>query len=820
MVNAINMALTPKIKPKTDLAALLKQYEELSGKKAKEPKLSVLQRAGKILTAFNTADPLYKKMYENKSFLKEYGKDIFSNLKAGITGREDKTAPIQKTYKDILVKKGMTDRPGKLDTVDILGLGGDVLFDPSTYLGGFAGKGILKAGGAAVKVAEKAPILGKAMAATKNLFTPEITKMTQGLEAAGLNSQRIYSKIIQAEKGTLNDTMDAVNGLYKQQKLVEKSIGKDRLKEITFLKETGVKTSNELLDNEVVFFNKAFKAIEDSEFKAGILKSKVDGYVRRVATPEYLEKIGSTDNFFAGIPKPLRQKLDFAKARTVDFKTIDEANKWSMGKYGVKMFEDNPYKALAKRTIEHKKAMAIDDLQKFTIKNYGVSEKALADMQKAGDPLASLYVKSTNPAFKGVNIPKPIQQFYDRANTILTNNKEINEFVKLYDKAMNFWKGSVYGWYPASHLTNAIGGYFHDFVAGALNPRLMAETEAVIKGTGTKIGKFSAKDIQGLAKQYGVMGESGFLDVPKALKIGGQEQGKIASTAGKIGQLPREAMGIIENRVRLPMFIDGLKKGMTPSDAAKRVIKFHFDYTPLGLSEFEKTIMKRIIPFYTFSRNIVPLTMEQALLKPYKYALPFKAMRSTGESITPEEQANLPQYLKEKLIQKTGEGKYRAGFNLPFEQAAQIVSNPLKFAWTASSPALKIPGELITGKNVFKGKDIKEDTSGWSYRNAPNFIKKFMEFNESKGKDGTSYYTVNPMKKYAVENFPFLSRIINVLQRQSTGETSAGLVPFKEYNSLPEANKNKVEKEMIKELEAIIQRQGKGYNYEQFIIKK
>ena len=77
---------------------------------------------------------------------------------------------------------------------------------------------------------------------------------------------------------------------------------------------------------------------------------------------------------------------------------------------------------------------------------------------------------------------------------------------------------------------------------------------------------------------------------------------------------------------------DTLLKGGTVDDAFDGIMKFHFDYD--DLSSFERNVVKRVIPFYTWTRKNMPLMMEMFARKPQvfnRYMSLKKEVESTTE---------------------------------------------------------------------------------------------------------------------------------------------------------------------------------------------
>jgi hypothetical protein len=184
------------------------------------------------------------------------------------------------------------------------------------------------------------------------------------------------------------------------------------------------------------------------------------------------------------------------------------------------------------------------------------------------------------------------------------------------------------------------------------------------------------------------------------------------SKLAKMGDYPVKLMEFVENRVRFPLFVDRvINRGWSMEDAAKDVFKYHFDYAPEGLSSFERNWLKRLFPFYTWTRNNIPLQIEQMIKQPGKYAALGKIQDDISGEKGREEFKDLPDWMKEQLVFRIG-GENGISLwtqlSLPAEDISKLPVNELGIRNIVSmlSPVIKTPIELVTNKNLFFGSDI------------------------------------------------------------------------------------------------------------------
>ena len=86
-------------------------------------------------------------------------------------------------------------------------------------------------------------------------------------------------------------------------------------------------------------------------------------------------------------------------------------------------------------------------------------------------------------------------------------------------------------------------------------------------------------------------------------------------------------------------------KVMSPEQAAASVRRYLFDYAEL--TDFERDVMKSVIPFYTWMRKNIPLQMEAMYRRPERYA-PIAKMQNEIEGISSDwENTPTPDYFEE-----------------------------------------------------------------------------------------------------------------------------------------------------------------------------
>ncbi len=353
-------------------------------------------------------------------------------------------------------------------------------------------------------------------------------------------------------------------------------------------------------------------------------------------------------------------------------------------------------------------------------------------------------------------------------NLINPEFQSINMMAKAtgFDAITNLFKRSVTGLFLPFHVRNYVSGIIQNYEAlgiGALNPKTIAAGQKMAyllsTGKGAKGGlimvngkpeKF-ARVFDSFANRFGsdtffqheflqsvdtgteiasvapVLGKQSLKSTVKTLGLGSTG---IPFRAGRaVGQF-------IEYQQKAVAYLTALGQGKSIPDALNMAERAGFDYR--SLTAFESQIMRRLIPFYSFTRKNIELQLKTLGENPQRINQVLAFLKNIGEQPSPEEKKNLPDYIRGYLGIKlsdlpNGLKVYISNFGTPIEQFANLVNgNPILFAISMTNPMLKAPIELGIGKDSFRQKDLKDVYDAREYSAAPQIIKDMLEIKEVK----------------------------------------------------------------------------------------
>jgi hypothetical protein len=166
------------------------------------------------------------------------------------------------------------------------------------------------------------------------------------------------------------------------------------------------------------------------------------------------------------------------------------------------------------------------------------------------------------------------------------------------------------------------------------------------------------------------------------------------------------------NRVSLYRYLK--EKGYSSAAAAMEVHRAHFDYG--DLTQFEKGVMKRVIPFYSFSRKMAEQFADTLISRPGGLmAQSIKASAGEQEPGTPDHVASTAAIPLGDL--PDGSRRYLTGFGLPTEDPVGFLGGGVRGALleglSRTSPLIKGPLEWATGESFFQtgpsgGRDLRD----------------------------------------------------------------------------------------------------------------
>jgi hypothetical protein len=386
-----------------------------------------------------------------------------------------------------------------------------------------------------------------------------------------------------------------------------------------------------------------------------------------------------------------------------------------------------------------------------------------------------------HPRLKGIYFPPDIaDQIRTTIKQIADFKKPSSNFGRLADKVLSKYKTAATMYIPAHHVRAALGDIYLSWLAGNED---VSNYSAALRVMKSQIGRYKAFDTtqeltgtdaianamaraKGTTPVAGVKGSDVIFTMKNGMHITSDMiythmfQRGLLPTAKHIEDIPEEdalakmmspfnghvhdfvnmAAETREHFIRVSHFIDTLKKNSGGSfeaaveKASADVRKWHPDGT--DLTDFERRTMRRIFPFYSWSRKALPLIFESLLMRPTKISayprLMYGASVATG-AINPQQQtesdpfptdALFPNWLEAKGIGPLF-GNGISGYtsvtpNIPsmdiLEQVGGLTSGNTSEranAWSSLlNPGVRVPEELLTGQTL-GGSPIMSSKTGY-----------------------------------------------------------------------------------------------------------
>lgn len=172
----------------------------------------------------------------------------------------------------------------------------------------------------------------------------------------------------------------------------------------------------------------------------------------------------------------------------------------------------------------------------------------------------------------------------------------------------------------------------------------------------------------------------------------------------------RKIGGAVEDTNRLSGFIGLLKQGYHPEEAARLVNKAHVDYG--ALSDFEKEVMRRVVPFYSFARGNTANVVSSLAEKPGGL---YGSLAQTANELRQGDTSFVPDYLGGGLAlpmgkEQDGTQRFLTKVDTPVEAAFDKLRPTLSGSLMAMlgdvNPVLKAPLEYATGKQFMSGRNL------------------------------------------------------------------------------------------------------------------
>lgn len=683
---------------------------------------------------------------------------------------------------------------------------------------------------------------------------------------------QLQQKFLDLGKVKSQEALDNVINIAKENKLTADEAGI-----ISNAIENKLPLADDRLENARRLIEQGLGRNLKAEQKAGINVGELPNYVPHMLLDTEVKNIPFK-------PEGVRVSLGSKKERTIGKLADDTIGKGDVtsqatiqeinSAFGKDFFDPNIVNTAAIRSVASARAVAAKEFLTEVAQKFGTK----AETAPTG------YVKAGAKELEGLVFHPAIAEQIDKFGKRFIGDEGTNQLLKAFDKAQNLWKASVTSIFPAFHGRNAISNVFQNFLdigSAALSPAKHALSAVMLKQNadaiklektilqGGEVGKKAKAQLDELLNKpvltddFGkkwTFGEirkeiknrniafsdefTGFMDIREniASKLekatSGQKVKKGVQAVNPFSQdniafkAGRKIGNAVEQQARILNFMTNLEKTGDVVTAAERTKQFLFDYT--NLSDFEKNVMRRLIPFYTFTRKNLELQVGQLTKQPGKLATEAKiftniSKAASDSTLTEEETNNLPSYLQEGLgivwDRKGDDVTMINSLGTPVEQVFSALKDNSLLG--SLSPVIAVPLQVAIGKHFFFDRDLKDVNDATPYKDAPQFIKDYIGLAERKNKNGTTrYIALNPTRLFILNNIPPSSRVVQTIGQLQDENVSGKLKVLRQLTGIKPYGVNLTEqaaykeKTKMRELQDLLDKSGVAPTFKRSFIPK
>ncbi len=323
---------------------------------------------------------------------------------------------------------------------------------------------------------------------------------------------------------------------------------------------------------------------------------------------------------------------------------------------------------------------------------------------------------------KNVIIDKQFATALDVASK--SNSQQVAPLLKVWDGINNtFKKFSTLT--TGFHVRNFFGNSA-DMALSGMSPAAMPEYWAKAKNLWNNADDLISKARQGMlsvdeAKQFDILKQfyqGGFADaLKKGYGLEDVSKAVNASTKNPINKVSKFSMDVNNkvdsyNRLALLMYANDNPKYLQKlgKDNAIDAVKYVL-FDPNNLSDTEKA-MKRIIPFYTFTKQNLYFQANNLMKNTGRYKALYRGLESAYGDIGEDAYYDYQkQGMQIPLPFQDDEGNQLfLKSNLPVSDLGEFLENPVQRIVSSTSPLIKTPFERVTGVDTFTGQELHLDT--------------------------------------------------------------------------------------------------------------